>query len=87
MSGAGVATLLSFGMLAESIEETVVLGTKGRLAIKSPRSHCPTRVTVSLKADGRDQSAEELDYNFSLPEDAEEIANAGGCFYPNSAGF
>lgn len=85
LPGAGVATL-SFGMMAESIEETMVLGTKGRLTIKSP-SHCPTRLTVSLKAAGRGQTAEELEYNFSLPEDTEEITKAGGYFYPNSAGF
>ncbi|KAI2512797.1 oxidoreductase [Fragilaria crotonensis] len=85
LPGAGVATL-SFGMMAESIEETMVLGTKGRLTIKSP-SHCPTRLTVSLKAAGRGQTAEELEYNFSLPEDTDEITKAGGYFYPNSAGF
>ena len=85
MPGAGVATL-SFGMLAESIEETVVLGTKGRLTIQSP-CHCPTRLTVSLKARGRGQTAEELDYHFSLPEDTDEITKAGGYYYPNSAGF
>ena len=84
MPGARIA-FLSFGMLAESIEETVVLGNKGRLTIKSP-SHCPTRVTVSLMAHGRGH-VEEFDNNFSLPEDTEEITNVGGYFYPNSAGF
>lgn len=85
LPGAGVATL-SFGMLGESIEETVVIGTKGRLTIRSP-GHCPTRLSVSLKAHGRGQKGEELEYNYSLPEDTTAIIEAGGYFYPNSAGF
>jgi dihydrodiol dehydrogenase / D-xylose 1-dehydrogenase (NADP) len=82
---AGVATL-SFGMLCESVEQTVVIGTKGRLTIQSP-GHCPTRLHVSIKAQGRGQSAEEGQYDYALPEDTEEIKKAGGYFYPNSAGF
>lgn len=85
LPGAGVATL-SFGMLGESIEETVVIGTKGRLTIKTP-SHCPTSLTVLIKAYGRGQKAQELDYNFDLPVDTDEITKAGGYYYPNSAGF
>lgn len=82
---AGVATL-SFGYLGESVEETTVIGTKGRLTICTP-SHCPTKLHLSLKAHGRGQSASELEYDFPLPEDTEDIINAGGYFYPNSAGF
>jgi len=85
LPGAGVATL-SFGMLGESAEETTVIGTKGRLTICAP-SHCPTKLLVSLKAQGRGQSAAKLEYNYPLPADTEEIINAGGYFYPNSAGF
>jgi dihydrodiol dehydrogenase / D-xylose 1-dehydrogenase (NADP) len=73
-------------MLGESAEETVVIGTKGRLTIKFP-SHCPTKLYVSLKASGRGQKAEELELDFPLPQDTEEIIQAGGFVYPNSAGF
>jgi dihydrodiol dehydrogenase / D-xylose 1-dehydrogenase (NADP) len=73
-------------MLCESVEQTVVIGTKGRLTIQSP-GHCPTSLHVSIKAQGRGQSAEEVQYDYALPEDTEEIKKAGGYFYPNSAGF
>lgn len=73
-------------MVGESVEETVVIGTKGRLTIQSP-GHCPTRLHVTLKAQGRGQSGGETQYEFALPPDTEEITGAGGYFYPNSAGF
>lgn len=79
LPGSGVASL-SYGLLGESEEETVVLGTKGRIVIKSP-GHCPTKLTVSLKATGRGNAAVSNMYEFPLPEDN------GGYFYPNSAGF
>lgn len=85
LPGAGVATL-SFGMLAESAEETVVLCTKGRLTICTP-GHCPTKLKLRVKAEGRGNSLEDTEYDFPLPEDTEEITKAGGYFYPNSAGF
>jgi dihydrodiol dehydrogenase / D-xylose 1-dehydrogenase (NADP) len=81
----GVATL-SFGTLAESAEETTVLGTKGRMTIGTP-AHCPTRLTVTLKATGRGNTAREMVFDFPVPEDTEEIKASGGYFYPNSAGF
>lgn len=73
-------------MVGESVEETVVIGTKGRLTIKSP-GHCPTRLSVTLKAEGRGQSAGETLFEYALPQDTDEITAAGGYFYPNSAGF
>jgi len=84
LPGAGVATL-SFGMLGESKEETCVIGTKGRLTIEAP-GHCPTRVHVAIKASGRGQSLDEV-FEYPVPADTEEIKDAGGYFYPNSAGF
>lgn len=85
LPGAGVANL-SFGMLCESVEETVVIGTKGRLTIRSP-GHCPTKLSVTIKAEGRGNAAGSVEYDFPLPDDTEEITKAGGYFYPNSAGF
>lgn len=81
----GVATL-SFGILGESAEETTVLGTKGRMTIESP-AHCPTRLKVTLKATGRGNKANELLFDFPLPDDTREIKESGGYFYPNSSGF
>ena len=85
LPGSGVATL-SYGLLCESEEVTTVVGTKGRLTIQTP-GHCPTKITVRLKADGRGQAAEVNEYNFPLPENTPEIEKAGGFFYPNSQGF
>ena len=85
LPGSGVASL-SYGMLGESEETTVVVGTKGRLTIHTP-GHCPTQLTFRIKADGRGQAAETREYNFPLPKDTPEIEKAGGYFYPNSAGF
>lgn len=85
LEGRGVACL-SYGMLGESEETTVVVGTKGRLTIGTP-SHCPTQIKVCLKAEGRGQAAKEEIYNYELPLNTPEIDAAGGYFYPNSAGF
>lgn len=84
---AGVATLL-FGMLGESEEETVILGTKGRLTIENP-SHCPTKLRLVPKDDGhRAAAAAEISlFEYPLPADTQEIIDAGGYSYPNSAGF
>mmetsp|Transcript_20583 Transcript_20583/g.23490 ORF Transcript_20583/g.23490 Transcript_20583/m.23490 type:complete len:394 (+) Transcript_20583:54-1235(+) len=80
--GAGVATL-SFGMLCESAEETIVIGTKGRLKICSP-CHCPTRVSMTLKEEGqRGESSQEVIYDYPLPTSSDDSTY----FYPNSAGF
>ena len=85
LPGAGVATL-SFGMLCESPEETAVIGSKGRLKIHSP-GHCPTKLSVELKAQGRGQVGKSLQYDYPLPADTPEIIASGGFVYPNSAGF
>ena len=85
LPGAGVANL-SYGLLCETAEETTIVGTKGRMTIKSP-AHCPTRLVVTLKGDGRGTAAGEFVYDYPLPEDTEAIKVAGGYFYPNSAGF
>eukprot|EP00977_Amphora_coffeiformis_P001045 scaffold220_cov169-Amphora_coffeaeformis.AAC.25 len=85
LPGAGVASL-SYGILCETAEETTIVGTKGRMTIKSP-AHCPTRLVVTLKADGRGAAAGEFVYDYPLPEDTDAIKAAGGYFYPNSAGF
>jgi dihydrodiol dehydrogenase / D-xylose 1-dehydrogenase (NADP) len=84
LPGAGTATL-SFGMVVESEEETTVVGTKGRLTIKTP-AHCPTKLTLKLKSDGRGNIGEET-FEYPLPEEIEEVKAAGGFFYPNSTGF
>ena len=81
---AGVA-VLSFGMVCESAEETVIVGSKGRMTIDTP-GHCPTKLTVKLKSKGRGQIEKHV-YEYPLPEDTEDIKEAGGYFYPNSCGF
>jgi dihydrodiol dehydrogenase / D-xylose 1-dehydrogenase (NADP) len=81
----GIASL-TFGFLGESDEETVVIGTKGRLTIHTP-SHCPTRVTCVPKAHGRGQSGEPMEFDYPVPPETKEQTDAGGYFYPNSAGF
>lgn len=85
LPGAGVGIIM-YGMLGESEELTTVVGTKGRLTILTP-CHCPTSVKVLVKAHGRGKTAEEVTYHFPLPDDTDEIKQAGGFFYPNSAGF
>eukprot|EP00550_Attheya_septentrionalis_P009827 CAMPEP_0198285774 /NCGR_PEP_ID=MMETSP1449-20131203/5020_1 /TAXON_ID=420275 /ORGANISM="Attheya septentrionalis, Strain CCMP2084" /LENGTH=274 /DNA_ID=CAMNT_0043983327 /DNA_START=535 /DNA_END=1359 /DNA_ORIENTATION=+ len=85
LPGAGVA-VLSFGLLGESMEETTVIGTKGRMTIRTP-GHCPTQLSVTLKGQGRGSAAGTIEYEYPLPADTEEIITAGSYFYPNSAGF
>lgn len=85
LPGAGVATL-SFGFLCETPEETVIVGSKGRMKIESP-GHCPTKLTLEIKAQGRGQLGQKLTFDYPLPEDTKEIVESGGYFYPNSAGF
>jgi dihydrodiol dehydrogenase / D-xylose 1-dehydrogenase (NADP) len=63
-----------------------VLGTKGRLKIHTP-GHCPTKLSAVIKGAGRGNSEGELEYDFPLPADTDEIIVAGRYFYPNSAGF
>lgn len=73
-------------MLGESSEETIVIGTKGRLIIHTP-CHCPTRITCMVKAHGRGKLGEVTEYEYQIPEETEEIRSSGGFFYPNSSGF
>jgi len=73
-------------MCGETSEETQIVGSKGRLKIETP-SHCPTKLSVSIKAHGRGHVAMDETYEYPLPDDTEEIKAAGGYFYPNSAGF
>ncbi|KAG7370788.1 oxidoreductase domain containing protein [Nitzschia inconspicua] len=85
LPGTGVAAL-SYGMLCETPEETVVVGSKGRMKIEGP-GHCPTKLNVELKAEGRGQVGKTLKFDYPLPKDTPEIVEAGGFVYPNSAGF
>ena len=64
----------------------MVVGTKGRLTIHA-QGHCPTKLSVVLKAQGRGKAGRVLNYEYELPADTDEITKAGGYFYPNSAGF
>jgi len=82
--GAGLATL-SFGMACESEEETIIIGTKGRLKICSP-GHCPTKLIATRMESGRGNTVTEV-YEYGLPQDTTTIEQAGGYFYPNSAGL
>lgn len=85
LPGAGVASL-SYGFLCETPEETTIVGSKGRMKIESP-GHCPTKLSVETKGQGRGQVGENLAFEYPLPEDTKEIIESGGYFYPNSAGF
>jgi dihydrodiol dehydrogenase / D-xylose 1-dehydrogenase (NADP) len=73
-------------MLTESEEETVVLGTRGRVRICAP-GHCPTKVVLTRKAMGRGNSSEQRIFEYPLPSETKEIVEAGGYIYPNSAGL
>jgi len=85
LPGAGTATLF-WGLLGESVEETVAIGTKGRLTIHSP-GHCPTKLTIVIKGEGRGGAGAIYEYDFELPKDEEREKAAGGYVYPNSSGF
>jgi len=73
-------------MLTESEEETVVMGTQGRLKICTP-GHCPTKIVLTTKETGRGQSKEHRVFEYPLPPDTDEIIETGGWIYPNSAGL
>ena len=85
LQGSGIA-ILSFGMSCESAETTTIVGSKGRMTIESP-AHCPTKLTVSIKSQGRGQMDTSEVYEYPLPEDTPAITQAGGFNYPNSQGF
>lgn len=78
--------LLSWGIACESAEVTTIVGTKGRMTIETP-GHCPTKLTVNLKAHGRGEGGQSTTFEYPMPKDTEEITKAGGFNYPNSEGF
>lgn len=82
--GCGVASL-SYGIVGESKETTIVVGTKGRLTIESP-FHCPFALTVEIKGEGRG-NVDTIRYDYPLPDITPAMEAAGGFYYPNSAGF
>lgn len=84
LSSAGMATC-SFGISSEGEEITSILGTKGRLVIESP-CHCPTKFTLFTKGTNRGEFTHQ-NFTYDLPQDTPEIIQAGGYFYPNSAGL
>ena len=73
-------------MACESAESTTIVGASGRMTIESP-GHCPTKLTVNLKAHGRGEVGKTLVYDYPMPKDTEEITKTGGFNYPNSEGF
>ena len=83
--GAAVASI-QFGFCGESQEETVIVGTRGRIKIHSP-AHCPTKVSVSSYVPEKRLEVEEESFTFDLPEDTDQIKESGGWNYPNSAGL
>ena len=84
------------GYLAESSEETLYAGKKGRIKILGP-AHCPTSAILMYKSDGRgngDTTTTTTGTNntmkavqFPLPSPTEEIIESGGIQMPNSMGF
>ena len=84
MTALGSASI-TCGVLTESKEETVITGTKGRVTIETP-CHCPTTVTVEQKLEGRGKVLKET-FVYPLPDQPDEITEAGGFYYPNSIGF
>ena len=76
LPGAGAA-IVSCGLLGESEEETVVLGTKGRMKICTP-GHCPSKIVVNVKGEGRGNSEGGKVYEYPVPDETEEIRAAGG---------
>jgi dihydrodiol dehydrogenase / D-xylose 1-dehydrogenase (NADP) len=86
------------GYLAESSEETLYAGKKGRIKILGP-AHCPTSAILTYKSDGRGNgdttttTTTTTDNNnmkaveFPLPSPTEEIIESGGIQMPNSMGF
>jgi dihydrodiol dehydrogenase / D-xylose 1-dehydrogenase (NADP) len=84
--GCGTATL-TYGILCESEEKTIIIGTKGRITIMTP-SHNPTSIKLEIKGRGRGAAAEApAVFHYPLPNDTPFITGAGGFNYPHSAGF
>ncbi|CAN0293165.1 unnamed protein product [Phaeothamnion confervicola] len=80
----GVAAL-TYNMMGESPEETVVIGTRGRVRILNP-AHCPMALEVHRKREGRGNVEREL-LEFPLPPPPAAVVVTGGFNYPNSEGF
>jgi len=82
------------GYLAESSEETLYAGKKGRIKILGP-AHCPTSAILIRKSGGRgngDTTNSTADrqitaVEFPLPKSIPEIEESGGIRMPNSMGF
>jgi dihydrodiol dehydrogenase / D-xylose 1-dehydrogenase (NADP) len=84
--GSGTASI-TYGILCESEELTVIVGTKGRITLAGP-SHTPTSLKLEIKGKGRGASAKTKLYHFPLPEDDPALMErTGGYHYPRSAGF
>lgn len=62
------------------------MGTHGRLKICAP-GHCPTKLILTTKETGRGKSKEQRTFEYPLPPETNEIIEAGGWIYPNSAGL
>ncbi|CAM9907701.1 unnamed protein product [Discosporangium mesarthrocarpum] len=82
--GKGIASL-TYNIQGETPEETIIIGTKGRIKLLSP-SHCPLAIEVTSKAGGRGNSTTQR-YDFNLPELPASVKAAGDFYYPNSNGF
>lgn len=82
--GKGLATLC-YSMLGETPEETWIIGTKGRIRLLNP-SHCPTRVEITAKYEGRGNVETQI-HEYPLRPEPQEVTMSGGFYYPNSQGF
>ncbi|KAG5188404.1 hypothetical protein JKP88DRAFT_206685 [Tribonema minus] len=84
--------VLTYNLLGETPEETLIAGTRGRIRILGP-AHCPTAMELTLKRPGR-ANVETRRYDYPLPPEPPAVRAApapggdgGVFFYPNSAGF
>eukprot|EP00903_Cladosiphon_okamuranus_P012750 g11920.t1 len=82
--GTGIASL-TYNIEAETPEETIIIGTKGRIKLLSP-AHCPTAIEVTSKQNGRGNVSTTRE-DFPLPEPPASVEVSGGFNYPNSNGF
>ncbi|CAN0262765.1 unnamed protein product [Ectocarpus fasciculatus] len=82
--GKGIASL-TYNIEAETPEETIIIGTGGRIKLLSP-AHCPTAIEVTTKANGRGNTTT-IRHEFPLPNPPASVDASGGFNYPNSNGF
>ncbi|CAM9605269.1 unnamed protein product [Ectocarpus sp. 6 AP-2014] len=82
--GKGIASL-TYNIEAETPEETIIIGTEGRIKLLSP-AHCPTAIEVTTKAIGRGNTTT-IRHDFPLPDPPASVDASGGFNYPNSNGF